>query len=189
MRSSAHSLLKFLPTVQKFISRRDLRGERKLYHRITAEFTSTTFAAEITHPLATFATRKLLAALVGEPDGFAAGAFRQTESNCSTSGSTSTGLSVSTPFSKLRFFSDFTPIPAPVRFAEPKYALTPSTMMHLKWTRGQSILSGSCDRCAAHSLRSFGQPDRLRRQANLIAVQRVGYRSKSSRQLGPGSFA
>ncbi len=50
MRSSAHSLLKFLPTVQKFISRRDLRGRRKLYHWITAEFTSTTFAAEITAP-------------------------------------------------------------------------------------------------------------------------------------------
>ena len=43
--------------------------------------------------------------LVGEPDGFAAGAFRQTESNCSTSGSTSAGLSVRTPFSKLRLRS------------------------------------------------------------------------------------
>ena len=43
--------------------------------------------------------------LVGEPDGFAAGAFRQTESNCSTSGSTSAGLSVKTPFSKLRLRS------------------------------------------------------------------------------------
>ena len=29
------------------------------------------------------------------------------------------------------------------------------------------VCSGSCDRYAAHSLRSFGQPDRLRRQANV----------------------
>ena len=29
------------------------------------------------------------------------------------------------------------------------------------------VRSGSCDRYAAHSLRSFGQPDRLRRQANV----------------------
>ena len=49
--------------------------------------------------------RKLLAALVGEPDGFAAGAFRQTESNCSASGLTSAGSSVRTPFSKLRLRS------------------------------------------------------------------------------------
>ena len=70
--------------------------------------------------------------------------------------------------------ASFAPIPAPVKLAEPKYALRPSTMMHLKCTRGQSIRSGSCDRCAAHSLRSFGQPDRLRRQANPIAVQSVG---------------
>ena len=40
-----------------------------------------------------------------EPDGFAAGAFRQTASNCSTSGSTSAGSSVRTPFSKLRLRS------------------------------------------------------------------------------------
>ena len=111
---------------------------------------------KIAHPLATFAMRKLLArglaaasqfalrahptrplrggriALVGKPDGFAAGAFRQTESDCSTSGSTSAGSSVRTPFSKLRFFTLFAPIPAPVKLAEPKYALHPSTMMHLK---------------------------------------------------------
>ena len=80
-------------------------------------------------------------ALVGQPDGFAAGAFRQTESNCSTSGSTSAGLSVRTPFSKLRFFTLFAPITAPVKLAEPKYAFTPSTMMHLKCTHGHSIRS------------------------------------------------
>ena len=159
------------------------------------------FAMPVARPLATFAPRKLLArglaaasqfalrahptrplrggriALVGEPDGFAADTFRQTASNCSTSGSTSAGSSVRTPFSKLRFFTHFAPIPAPVKLAEPKYALRPSTMMHLKCTRGQSIRSiprhrsgyrskssrqfgsASCDRYAAQSLRSFGQPN------------------------------
>ena len=42
---------------------------------------------------------------------------RQTESNCSDSGSISTWSSVNIPFSKLRRFSLFAPIPAPVRFA------------------------------------------------------------------------
>ena len=37
--------------------------------------------------------------------------------------------------------ASFAPIPAPVKLAEPKYALRPSTMIHLKCTRGQSIRS------------------------------------------------
>ena len=73
--------------------------------------------------------------------------------------------------------ASFAPTPAPVKLAEPKYALRPSTMIHLKCTRGQSIRSiprhrsgyrskssrqfgsASCDRYAAQSLRSLGQPD------------------------------
>jgi len=34
------------------------------------------------------------------------------------------------------------------------------------------VRSGSCDRYAAHSLRSFGQPDRLRQQANVAIHNR-----------------
>ena len=37
--------------------------------------------------------------------------------------------------------ASFAPIPAPVKLAEPKYALRPSMMIHLKCTRGHSIRS------------------------------------------------
>ncbi len=65
---------------------------------------------------------------------------RQTESNCSTSGSTSAGSSVRTPFSKLRLRTLFAPIPTPVRLAEPKYAFLPSAMIHWKLARATYYL-------------------------------------------------
>ena len=87
----------------------------------------------------------------------------QTESKWSMAASTRSGSSVRIPASKLRVRTLFIPRPAPVRFAEPMYAVLRSKMIILKWTRG---------------LRTRSKP-----------VKRTGYRSKSSRKFGPGSLA
>ena len=88
---------------------------------------------------------------------------RHTLSNCSQAASINEASSVSIPASKLRRLLLFIPMPAPVRLAEPMLADSKSNISILKWTRGHSIRSSP--------------------------VFRIGYRSKSSRKAGPGSFA
>ena len=65
------------------------------------------------------------------PAAFAVGS-NQTLSNCSVAFFTKSLLLLRTPASKLRVFSPFIPSPAPVRLAEPTYAVFKSKTMILK---------------------------------------------------------
>ena len=63
----------------------------------------------------------------------------RTLSNCSQTASIIYASPVRIPTSKLRRLLLFIPMPAPVRFAEPMYAVSKSNISILKWTRGHSI--------------------------------------------------